>query len=146
MPWQQDPQNGEWTMVDTPAPVIDTVTPITHATIDMLLGPKFVPAGPTDEGYDVGDEGDYPLDRGRPSRGTEVDAEGLDRTNDRFVGPGVADPRITVYENEDELARDRWLEEHVYGQGLTSDFKTGEIIDPDTGEVVGRLPTFYRVD
>jgi hypothetical protein len=36
-----------------------------------------------------------------------------------------------------------WIAANVYPNGWTVDGKTMEIIDPDTGEIKGRVPTLY---
>jgi len=43
----------------------------------------------------------------------------------------------------DEAALRQWLEDNVYSQGWTADFGTGEIYDPQTDTVKGRIPSFY---
>lgn len=41
----------------------------------------------------------------------------------------------------DEIKRD-WIEQNVWKRGLTVDQVTGEIVDPHSGQVVGRMPQF----
>jgi hypothetical protein len=57
--------------------------------------------------------------------------------------PGT-DPRMRDDPNQDYDQLDRWLQEHVWDRGWTADGATGDIIDPETGELKGRMPTFYR--
>lgn len=35
----------------------------------------------------------------------------------------------------------QWLDEHVYNQGLIVDWGSRDILDPDTGEIRGTVPT-----
>lgn len=36
-----------------------------------------------------------------------------------------------------------WLDDNVFSKGYSVDGGTNEIIDPDTGDVVGHVPDFY---
>lgn len=59
--------------------------------------------------------------------------------------PGY-DPRERNDPNIDYAKMDLWIAENVHAKGLTVDIATGEIIDYQTGEVVGTLPTFYKTN
>ena len=55
-----------------------------------------------------------------------------------------------IYDNEDSAARERWIEEHVWNQGMIVDmgypeYPDGVIIDAD-GRKRGPLPSFPKVN
>lgn len=61
----------------------------------------------------------------------------------RFM-PASPDDRNAFNPNVgDSQQRDTWIQQNVFSKGLTIDMKTNEIIDPDTGDVVGTIPDFY---
>jgi hypothetical protein len=79
------------------------------------------------------------LHRNRPVQ-AERPYEGPDRNGD-----GVADEIASWMSEQQASPEDRklaWVEENVWNPGLTVDEATGEIIDPETGQAVGRLPNF----
>jgi hypothetical protein len=63
--------------------------------------------------------------------------------------PAEIDPvhqAILDYQQHQQMSpedrRQQWIEENVWKRGLTVDMGTGEIVDPESGQPVGRLPNF----
>ena len=131
MPWQQDPQTGEW--------------------YEAMPDPTALasPSGPvmprrTDEGYTTGDAGVYPIMS--PQMEPEPSPEG--GYSQRDVAPLPMRPEDQVgYQNEDQLAEDAW-DEDVQARGNIVRYTPGGVfeVDPNTRRVISRRPTIYRMN
>jgi hypothetical protein len=152
MYWVQDAQTGEWVYTDegmsTPAPS----APTTMLTDDeparygpptagepggpaLAPGPVYEPPAPKDWSREIA-----PSDVPPP----DYDGGGYRDPNVQYIPP--AEP---TYSNEyplDSADAMAWLEENVWSKGWTVNQPTGEIIDGATGEVKGRVPSFYRMN
>lgn len=73
---------------------------------------------------------------------------------DRYQGPntgqdldgdGIIDA-ITQYRQHQTMSPEekqkQWIAENVWKRGMTVDMQTGEIVDPQSEQVIGRLPPF----
>lgn len=63
--------------------------------------------------------------------------------NEQFMPASPADTSMTDPNVGDQDQQDQWLQDNVYSKGWTVDGKTGEIYDPATDSVKGKVPTFY---
>lgn len=132
MPWQRDPRSGEWTMVDAaPAPAAPVASQL------------YVPADQTDAGYDVGDDGVYPVQS--PQMAPSRSPEGGYVQRDVQAIPN-ASAGAGPYQNEDMAAIDQWVQE---AQARGNEIRRTGVgtfeVDPH-GNIVSPMPSPYKVN
>jgi hypothetical protein len=151
MAWRRDPATGEWEMIDPMTP-----DPMTQSTTQQESDPSFRDAplppsrpggfGPshTEAGYVTGDAGAHPVLPGAwmPSS----TAEGATEYQDAWMIP-PGPPNAEMYQNEDAEAESAWVEA-AKDRGSIVRFTSEGVfeVDPNTGEVIGRRPTLYRMN
>ena len=157
MAWQQDPQTGEWVMVDEAAPIdwqgignaisagvpAGSGSPMPHDARAMDQGAWEGP-GRTDEGYRTGDAGVYPIMS--PEMAPDPAPEG--GYSHRAVEPLPMRPEDQAgYQNEDLAAQDAW-DEDVQARGNIVRYTPEGVfeVDPNTRRIISRRPTMYRVN
>jgi hypothetical protein len=149
MAWRRDPATGEWEMIDpmTPDPMTQGMTgQETDPSLRDPLPPSAV------EGYSDPAMGLMPLPvQEEASRDYAVPADNADGYTDPDLGTIPLAPRDAAkdwgYNNEDAEAESAWVEAAKDRGSIVRFTPEGVFeVDPNTGEVIGRRPTMYRMN
>ena len=101
--------------------------------------------GPTDEGYETGDAGEYPVLS--PDNAPIRNAEGLPLYYGTSMPPSTPQNAIGQYKNEDYAAIDRWVQEvQARGNEIRKTAVGTFEVEAGTNNIVSQMPSPYPVN